>query len=113
MLSFFVLPTQKERFYERYLHCTRTRTIFTPAQVIELEANFKRRKYLGTAERFEVAERLGLNPVTVKTWFQNRRMRWKKDMRKKDPLFKPTRAKGRPPKSDSCADLEEESLIVD
>ena len=36
-------------------------------------------KYLSVSERTNVAEILSLTDIQVKTWFQNRRMKWKKE----------------------------------
>ena len=76
--------------------------MFTREQINELEAIFKEKKYLTTPERFRLASKLGLNPGTVKTWYQNKRMKWKKDMQKADPTFTPTRPKGRHATSNYC-----------
>jgi len=43
-----------------------------------LEKKFESHKYLSTPDRIELAETLGLSQVQVKTWYQNRRMKWKK-----------------------------------
>ena len=77
MFTFYVLPTQKERCSQ--LGYSRRRTMFTQAQINELEAIFEEKKYLiSTPERFKLATELGLSPATVKTWYQNKRMKWKK-----------------------------------
>lgn len=83
--------------------------MFSNIQLDELEAKFDKKKYLSTPERFEFANSLGLSPLQVKTWFQNRRMKWKKEMQRIDPSCKPTRAKGRPPKS--CYPAPDGSLV--
>ena len=44
-----------------------------------LNREFNEHKYLSTPQRTKLAERLGLNQTQVKTWFQNRRMKWKKE----------------------------------
>lgn len=111
MLSFYILPTQKERY--RQLGFSRTRTMFTQVQANELEAHFRQKKYLSTPERFELAKDLGLNPVTVKTWYQNRRMKWKKELLKIHPSVIETKPKGRPAKRSSQDAVEDEVLIVD
>ena len=49
------------------------RTAFTDLQLRTLEKMFERKKYLSVQERLEVASRLGLSDIQVKTWYQNRR----------------------------------------
>ena len=64
--------------------CRRSRTVFSEEQLEALEMAFKEKKYLSTPDRAELAERLGLTQVQVKTWYQNRRMKWKKQCRGND-----------------------------
>jgi hypothetical protein len=47
-------------------------------QLIGLEKRFENQKYLSTPDRIQLAEFLGLSQLQVKTWYQNRRMKWKK-----------------------------------
>nr|XP_006121084.1 homeobox protein vent1-like isoform X1 [Pelodiscus sinensis] len=58
----------------------RARTAFTPEQVGRLERTFQRQRYLGAAERRKLATALHLSEIQVKTWFQNRRMKFKRQM---------------------------------
>lgn len=60
--------------------CRRSRTVFTELQLIGLEKRFESQKYLSTPDRIDLAESLGLSQVQVKTWYQNRRMKWKKSV---------------------------------
>ncbi|XP_038065015.1 homeobox protein Nkx-6.1-like [Patiria miniata] len=57
----------------------KARTVFVDSQLRGLEARFQAQKYLSTPERIELAVGLGLSETQVKTWFQNRRMKQKKD----------------------------------
>ena len=92
------------KYFRAFLHDSRrfrrTRTVFTRAQLHELEERFEREKYLSTHGRKDFARQLKLTPLQVKTWFQNRRMKWKKEMLRKDPTAVTTRAKGRPKKDE-------------
>ncbi|XP_047998757.1 homeobox protein Hox-A3-like [Leguminivora glycinivorella] len=57
----------------------RIRTAFTSQQMIELEQKYARTRYLDRSHRIELAKMLNLNERTIKIWFQNRRMKEKKD----------------------------------
>ncbi|XP_029111684.1 homeobox protein BarH-like 2 [Scleropages formosus] len=76
----------------------RSRTIFTELQLMGLEKKFQRQKYLSTPDRLDLAQSLGLTQLQVKTWYQNRRMKWKK-MVLKGGQEAPTKPKGRPKKN--------------
>ncbi len=70
----------------------KARTAFSREQVAELEKKFQEKKYLSSAERGELAERLKLSDMQVKTWFQNRRMKYKRqseeaEMEMKSPKY--------------------------
>ncbi|KAL4625042.1 T-cell leukemia homeobox protein 1-like isoform X1 [Arapaima gigas] len=54
------------------------RTSFTRLQVCELEKRFHRQKYLSSAERAALAKALRMSDGQVKTWFQNRRTKWRR-----------------------------------
>ena len=54
------------------------RTVFTEKQLEGLESKFAEKKYLSVPDRMELASRLELSETQVKTWFQNRRMKCKK-----------------------------------
>ncbi|CAD5117774.1 DgyrCDS6518 [Dimorphilus gyrociliatus] len=56
----------------------KARTAFTDHQLNELEASFSRQKYLSVQDRMELASRLNLSDTQVKTWYQNRRTKWKR-----------------------------------
>ena len=54
------------------------RTAFTTIQLQELESKFNEQKYLTKVDRTCLAKRLGLTEKHVKTWYQNRRTKWKR-----------------------------------
>lgn len=54
------------------------RTSFTKEQVQQLEDDFLRNNYLTRLRRYELAMKLNLTERQIKVWFQNRRMKWKR-----------------------------------
>ena len=64
--------------------CRKSRTVFTDLQLRVLEKTFSEQRYLDSTNRAKLSHILGLNEAQVKTWFQNRRMKWKKKVAKTD-----------------------------
>ncbi|XP_073690628.1 ventral expressed homeobox [Garra rufa] len=58
----------------------RVRTKFSSDQISRLEKTFCKHKYLGATQRRKIAEKLELSETQVKTWFQNRRMKLKREV---------------------------------
>ncbi|NWV11807.1 VEX1 protein, partial [Ptilonorhynchus violaceus] len=56
----------------------RSRTKFSAAQLQELERSFREQRYIGAGEKRRLAAVLNLSQSQIKTWFQNRRMKFKR-----------------------------------
>ena len=62
------------------------RLSFTMDQLRELEKSFASKKYLCFTERAELADKIGVSEAQVKTWYQNRRTKWKKNYKLNDQI---------------------------
>ncbi|VEN64227.1 unnamed protein product [Callosobruchus maculatus] len=56
------------------------RQAYSAKQLERLETEFKLDKYLSVSKRMELSKALNLTEVQIKTWFQNRRTKWKKQL---------------------------------
>ncbi|CAJ0932949.1 unnamed protein product, partial [Mesorhabditis belari] len=56
------------------------RQAYSARQLDTLETEFQRDKYLSVSKRVHLAQSLNLTETQIKTWFQNRRTKWKKQL---------------------------------
>nr|XP_028584294.1 homeobox protein vent1-like [Podarcis muralis] len=77
--------TPEEGSGSRSTNSRRLRTAFSVEQISTLENSFKRHRYLGAAERRKLASKMQLSEVQIKTWFQNRRMKLKRQLQEIRP----------------------------
>lgn len=59
---------------------SRVRTAYTSMQILNLEREFANNMYLSRIRRIELAQKLQLTEKQVKIWFQNRRVKYKKEI---------------------------------
>uniref|UniRef100_A0A0R3S7A7 Homeobox domain-containing protein n=1 Tax=Elaeophora elaphi TaxID=1147741 RepID=A0A0R3S7A7_9BILA len=76
------IPTfSRHQSDERSSKGRKQRTIYGVSQTKILEKAFEEQQYMVGTEREMLAERLGLSEAQVRVWFQNRRSKWRKQLR--------------------------------
>ncbi|XP_010630396.2 hematopoietically-expressed homeobox protein HHEX [Fukomys damarensis] len=82
-------PVLWSPFLQRPLHKRKGGQVrFSNDQTIELEKKFETQKYLSPPERKRLAKMLQLSERQVKTWFQNRRAKWRRLKQENPPSNK-------------------------
>uniref|UniRef100_A0A0N4ZK94 Homeobox domain-containing protein n=1 Tax=Parastrongyloides trichosuri TaxID=131310 RepID=A0A0N4ZK94_PARTI len=61
--------------WQQWSRMRRPRTTFTSEQLMKLENQFAETKYLSRPRRYRLAQELCLSETQIKIWFQNRRMK--------------------------------------
>ena len=57
------------------------RQIFSTKQIERLEREFDENRYVAALKREELSSALNLTETQLRTWFQNRRTKWRKEIR--------------------------------
>lgn len=78
--SFLIFVSGKTRTKDKY------RVVYTDHQRVELEKEFYYSRYITIRRKAELASNLGLSERQVKIWFQNRRAKERKQVKKREEL---------------------------
>lgn len=80
LLIFILGPKPSNRRSRKPGLDRKPRQAYSAKQLEKLETEFKIDKYLSVSKRMELSKALNLTEVQIKTWFQNRRTKWKKQL---------------------------------
>uniref|UniRef100_A0A915HKR9 Homeobox domain-containing protein n=1 Tax=Romanomermis culicivorax TaxID=13658 RepID=A0A915HKR9_ROMCU len=75
-----MVPKSHYRRNRRAAVDRKPRQAYSSKQLEKLEEEFKNDKYLSVNKRAELSKQLSLSETQIKTWFQNRRTKWKKQI---------------------------------
>jgi len=70
-----VFPKKRRRPMQK----KKQRPLFSPHQIQTMEKEFATQRYVTEEKRAQLALTVNLTEAQVKTWFQNRRTKWKKE----------------------------------
>lgn len=74
-------PYMNLRRRRRLSRKKKQRPLFSQQQVQAMEDEFTKHRYITEIKRAELSSELGLTETQVKTWFQNRRTKWRKEIK--------------------------------
>jgi hypothetical protein len=80
-----VFPPCRAVANQRKTSGKRSRTAYSSVQLVELEKEFNNCRYLCRPKRIQMADTLKLSERQIKIWFQNRRMKYKKEQNGRGP----------------------------
>ncbi|XP_060097322.1 hematopoietically-expressed homeobox protein HHEX [Heteronotia binoei] len=102
-------------FMQRPLHKRKGGQVrFSNDQTMELEKKFETQKYLSPPERKRLAKMLQLSERQVKTWFQNRRAKWRRLKQENPQANKKEESENgdsQDPRQESCLSCEPDKEV--
>ncbi|AWP07754.1 hypothetical protein SMAX5B_015247 [Scophthalmus maximus] len=72
------VPPALDTFRDQEKKTRKARSAFSEQQLSRLERSFQKQKYLSVQDRMDLSTRLQMSDGQVKTWYQNRRTKWKR-----------------------------------